>query len=208
MRRTLTVAFVAIVGTLLWEAAALSQARRSASPPGTSATEVGGRFSERTGYSGGKWIELKYGRPIKRGRDLFGPPDFADALNDGAPVWRAGANVSTLLNTETPLLIGSTTVKPGEYTVFIDLATTPWTFIVSTWPAQARYDTANKAALWGAYDYTPDRDVVRVPMKVERLSHSFDQLSWQFLDVTDSGGTLAMLWDTYAALVPFQIDRR
>src|SRR6476659_6178945 len=99
MRMTLTAALVAI---LLCESAGLTQARRVASPAGASATEVGARFSERTGYADGKWIEIKYGRPIKRGRDLFGPADFAEALNDGAPVWRAGANVSTRLNTEVP----------------------------------------------------------------------------------------------------------
>jgi hypothetical protein len=204
MKKTFIAAVAALV---LYEGAGLTQVRRVASPPGTSATEVAGRFSERTGYAGGKWIEIKYGRPIKRNRDLFGPADFAEALSDGAPVWRAGANVSTQLNTEVPLVVGRTTVSPGEYTVFIDLAASPWTFILSTWPAQTRYDVNNKAALWGAYEYTPDKDVLRAPMTIERLPHSFDQLSWQFLDVTETGGTLAMIWDTHAASIQFQIAR-
>src|SRR5688500_4478605 len=51
------------------------QNRRSASPAGASATEIGGRYDARTGFVGGSRLEVSYGRPIKRGRDLFGPPD-------------------------------------------------------------------------------------------------------------------------------------
>ena len=184
------------------------QNRRSASPAGASATEIGGRYDARTGFVGGARLEVSYGRPIKRGRDLFGPPDFVDFLNDGAPVWRAGANVSTRLMTEAPLAIAGRTIAPGEYTLFIDLQPRDrWTLIVSSWPAQTTYDHENKAALWGAYDYTPDRDVVRAPMRVERLPHSFDQLSWQFLDMSETGGTLAMIWDRKLASVAFSVTR-
>jgi hypothetical protein len=201
---------VAVLGATgdLGLTAQVQQGQRLASPPGSSATEIGGRYDARSGYVGGKWIEIKYGRPIKRGRDLFGPPDFADALADGAPVWRAGANVSTRLLTEATLVIGGRTVPPGEYTVFIDVKRDDWTLIISTWPAQLNgYDTANKTALFGAYDYTPDKDVVRAPMRLETLAHSFDQLSWEFLDVTGAGGTLALLWDRQLASVPFTIGK-
>jgi hypothetical protein len=201
--RAATIAIVA--GVLATGEVAFTQARRTASPPGSSATEVGGRYDEREGYVAGRWITIQYGRPIKRGRDLFGTPDFAEALNDGAPVWRAGANATTKLITEVPLEIGDKLVAPGEYTAFVELGRDKWTFILSTWPAQTTYDDRNKTALWGAYDYTPDRDVVRVTMKVETLPHSFDQLAWQFLDMSDTAGTLALLWDRTMASVPFRI---
>lgn len=204
MTKIITAAIVAIV---ISGGAGLAQSRRVASPAGSSATELGGRYTERTGYAGGKWLEIKYGRPIKRGRDLFGPPDFAEALYDGAPVWRAGANVSTRLNTEVPLTLGGTSLAPGEYTLFIDLKPNAWTLIVSTWPVQTTYDITNKSALWGAYEYTPNKDVVRAAMTLERLPHAFDQLSWEFVDVTDRGGALAILWDRYMASVPFSVSR-
>lgn len=189
-------------------ASALSaQPRRIASPAGASATEVLGRYDEREGYVGGKWLEVRYGRPIKRGRNLFGAADYAEALNDGAPVWRAGANVSTRLNIEVPIVLGGRTIPVGEYSLFIDLQPKAWTLIVSSWAAQTTYDEKNKSALFGAYDYTPDKDVVRVPMKRETLPYSFDQLSWQFLDMTDKGGKLALLWDREIASVSFEIRR-
>src|ERR1043165_9553511 len=83
---------------------AAAQTNRPASPAGTAATQVKG-----------KWIEITYGRPIKRGRDLWGSgADYGKLVNAGAPVWRAGANVTTRLKTELPLIIGGKTVAPGE----------------------------------------------------------------------------------------------
>ena len=121
--------------------------------------------------------------------------------------WRAGANVSTRLITELPLLVGGKRIAPGEYTIFIELKRSDWTLIVSGWPAQTTYDDKNKQALWGAYDYTPDRDIVRTPMRVENLPHAFEQLSWEFLDITDTGGRLAMIWDKKLASVPFTFGK-
>ena len=185
---------------------AFAQERRILSPPGHSAVQVGGTFDPvQYGYLGGPWIDVYYGRPLKRGRDLFGPPDWAEMLNDGARVWRAGANQSTRLVTEAPLIIAGTRVEPGEYTLFIDLSDEIWTFIVSTWPAQETYDYENRDALFGAFEYTDDRDVLRTPMEIETLPVAFDQLSWQFLDMTASGGRLALIWATRMASVRFSV---
>lgn len=199
-------AVLAGVAAALIAAGALAQERRLRSPPGHSAVQVGGAFDPvQYGYLGGPWIDVHYGRPLKRGRDLFGPPDWAAMLNDGAPVWRAGANQSTRLVTEAPLIIGGARIEPGEYTLFIELSDDSWTFIVSSWPAQRTYDHENRDALFGAFDYTDDRDVLRTPMALETLPASFEQLSWQFLDVTARGGRLALLWDDRMASVRFTV---
>jgi len=187
----------------------LAQSRRPPSPAGASAAEIGGKMTPTSGgepvYTRGKWIEVTYGRPIKRGRDVFGSgASYGKVANPDAPVWRAGANVSTQLKTEVALVINGKTVPPGTYTMFIDLKPNNWTLIVSRWKAQADYDPNNKTEIWGAYDYTPDKDVVRAPMKLETLPHSHEELSWEFLDVTDAGGTLAIMWDKTMASVPFK----
>ena len=182
-----------------------AQERRIMSPAGGSAIQTGGYYDPVRGFVNGDWIEVRYGRPLKRGRDIFGADDYREHLNDGAPIWRAGANQTTRLITDVPLVFATTAIAPGEYTLFIDLGATPWEFIVSSWPAQVSYDAGNREALFGAFEYTPDRDVVRIPMTVETLPRSFDQLSWQFLDITDTGGTLALLWDTKLASVAFTL---
>ena len=186
-----------------------AQGGRIASPAGTAAAEVGGMYdtSAEPSYKGGKWIEITYGRPIKRGRDVFGGvgEKYGKVANPDAPVWRAGANTSTQLKTEVPLVINGKTIAPGTYTMFIDLKPNNWTLIVSTWKAQTKYDPKNTAELWGAYGYTPDKDVVRVPMKLETLPHVIEQLAWEFVDMTDTGGTLAIAWDKTMASVPFKV---
>jgi len=70
--------------------------------------------------------------------------------------------------------------------------------------AQTKYDPGNKAALWGAYNYTPDKDVVRVPMKVETLPFAVDQLTWTFLDMTPDSGRVAIMWGKTMASAPFK----
>jgi hypothetical protein len=182
---------------------------RAPSPDGLASTQTGGRYvgGREPYYVDGKWIEVSYGRPIKRGRDLWGSDGaYGMWLNRGAPVWRAGADVSTYLMTEAPLVIDNTRLEPGGYTMFIDLETPEaWTLIVSNWQPQRQYDPDNDRELWGSYGYTPAKDVVRVPMDLSTLSWSVDQLTWLFLDVTDTGGTLALMWDRVMASVPFAV---
>ena len=187
-----------------------AQGGRIASPPGTASTEIQGKYNTAAepSYSGGKWIEVTYGRPIKRGRDLWGSgADYGKKLNAGAPVWRAGANATTRLRTELPLIIGGKTVAPGEYTVFIDLKPNNWTLIVSSWPAQTTFDPKNTSARWGSYGYTSAKDVARAEMALGTLPVSMDQLTWNFADMSDAGGTLTIMWDKTIASVPFTVSR-
>jgi hypothetical protein len=44
-------------------------------------------------------------------------------------------------------------------------------------------------------------------MTLEALPYSHDQLHWEFLDVTDAGGRLAIFWDRQMASVPFTVVR-
>ena len=207
MKRFLVSGILIVVALGLTVAA---QGGRMPSPAGTVATEIGGKFLSEADpvYLGGKWIEITYSRPIKRGRDLWGSgANYGKLLGSGAPVWRAGANVSTRLKTELPLVIARKTVPPGEYSLFIDLKPNNWTFIVSSWAAQKDFDPNNRAALWGSFGYTPDKDVVRAPMTLGTLPFSVDQLTWAFHDMSDAGGKIALMWDKVVASVPFTTAR-
>ena len=157
-------------------------------------------------HEGGQWIDITHGRPIKRSRDLWGSgAGYGKNLNAGAPVWRAGANVTTRLKTEMPMTINGKTLAPGEYSLFIELKPDAWTLIVSTWAPQIKFEPADKTALWGSYNYTPDKDVVRAAMKLERLPHSIDELTWSFADMTERGGAMILIWDNIMASVLFRI---
>jgi hypothetical protein len=43
-------------------------------------------------------------------------------------------------------------------------------------------------------------------MKLETLPYSHDQLEWEFLDMTATGGRLAIMWDRQMASVPFTAE--
>ena len=210
MRRTLggIVAFILAITSI----GAQQTPARPMSPDGSAQAQVLGKWVKgerpaftlgREDYVGGKWIEITYGRPLQRQRDLFGSgPNYGKAVNDvgtatfpAPPVWRAGANVSTRLKSEVALNFSGKTVAPGEYTMFIDLKSpSEWTLIISSWPAQLKFNAQDKTALWGAYGYTADKDVARIPMKVETLPFGVDQLTWAFVDMTNDGGRIALMW--------------
>ncbi len=184
---------------------------KPASPAGTAATQVGGEYAKTPSggqrYQNGKWIEITYGRPILRGRqNIFGSgAEYGKTVSDGSTVWRAGANQTTKLKTEVPLVFGGKTVPAGDYDVFVELKEGAWTLVLSTWPAQEKYDPKNKEALWGSYGYTPDKDVLRAPMKVGTLPFTMDQFTIAFVDMAKDGGTLAMMWDKTIATIAFKV---
>ena len=217
-----TVATAATILAFTGIALEAQQTARPMSPEGSTQAQVLGKWTKgerpsfslgRENYVGGKWIEITYGRPLQRQRDLFGSgPNYGKAINDvgtanlpAPPVWRADANVSTRLKTEVPLVFGDKTVPAGEYSMFIDLnGPTQWTLIISRWGAQLKFDPNDKNALWGAYGYTADKDVARLPMRVENLPFGVEQLTWSFLDMTNNSGRIALLWGKTLASAAFK----
>jgi hypothetical protein len=203
MMRTLTVATLALACLSV----SLTGQQKKPSPDAYAATQIGGRYvGAQPVYLGGKWIEISYGGPIKRGRDLWGSGEnYGKMLENGAPVWRAGADVSTYLMTQATLVVNGTRIEPGGYSLFIDLAPDAWTLIVSNWQPQRAFNPDNRDQLWGSFGYTPAKDVVRAPMTRTSLPFSMDQMTWSFVDMSDKGGRLAIMWDKVMAAVPFTV---
>lgn len=191
----------------------LGAQERPLSPPGAAAAVVGGQWSKNASgapvYEGGKWIEVTYSRPLLRQRtNIFGSgDDYGVAVRAGAPLWRAGANQTTVLKTEVPLAFGTTTVPAGEYGLLIELrGPTEWTLVLTSQPRQARFDANNRTDLIGAVNYDPKFDVARVPMQVDpNLAMKLDQLTIFFCDVTRTGGKLAIAWENTVAMATFTV---
>jgi hypothetical protein len=186
--------------------------RKAASPAGTAATQVGGTWSKAAAdaeprYTGGKWIEITYGRPVLRGRTaIFGAgADYGKQVSDGVPVWRVGANMTTRFATEAPLVFGGKTLAAGEYSVFVELKPGAWTLVFSKQAFQQKYDPNEKVSTWGSYNYDQTQDVLRVPMKVDTNPYSVDQFTIGFVDMTQGGGKLAMWWERTMATVAFTV---
>lgn len=195
-----------LIAAVLLVATSAALAQRPASPRGEAAIQVGGEYEERR-YVGGKWISIDYGRPILRGRaGIFGAgSDYGKGANAGAPVWRAGANKSTRLTTEVDLKFGDQSVPAGEYSMFVELKEGDWTLILSTHAAKDGFREPGEG-LWGAYNYTPDKDVLRVSMNLSNMPVSYEQLTYAFVDVTAEGGTLALMWEKTLATASFSLN--
>jgi hypothetical protein len=186
--------------------------RPATSPKAMASTQVAGKWAEvKPGagprYQDGKWITVDYSAPILRGRaDIFGKgAEYGKAVSSGDPLWRAGANQTTRLKTEVSLLIGGKTLAAGEYSLFVDLKEGAWTLVISSQPALTKWDANEKKATWGATNYDPKFDVVRVPMKMAKGHLSMDQLTYSFVNMTQQGGSLALAWDTQGASVDFKV---
>ena len=185
-----TIAMLVVVDTQV------ATAQRPASPRGEAATQIGDH-----------WIMIDYGRPILRGRtDIFGEGEsWGAAVTGNAPVWRTGANKSTRLMTEANLQFGDTMLPAGEYSVFVAFGPEQTDLILSSHGAkESGRDSGD--GLWGAYNYSDEKDIVRVPMDVKGLDMSFDQMTISFLDVSSDGGTLAVLWEDTALSAPFSVS--
>src|SRR3954454_19099296 len=103
MLRRITLAFAPLA--LVARPAVAQDQPRPLSPNGSASAQVLGKWVKGdkpafavggAHYQDGKWIDITYGRPLLRGREVFGKgADYGKALLIGAPIWRAGANVST-----------------------------------------------------------------------------------------------------------------
>jgi hypothetical protein len=128
---------------------------------------------------GGAEVWVDYGRPLKRGREIFGNVVPWNA------VWRTGANAATQFNTSADLVIGGATVPAGEYTLWTLPTPTGWKVIISKQTGQ-----------WGT-EYHPEQDLVRVDAKVEALATPVEQLVIAF-----EPGALTFTWDKTRVSVP------
>ena len=92
MTRTVIAASIAAATLVVPLTAQQAAPARPMSPEGSVQTQVLGQWVKpprpaftlgRESYQNGKWIEITYGRPLQRGRDLFGSgADYGKAAND------------------------------------------------------------------------------------------------------------------------------
>ena len=118
-------------------------------------------------------VTIDYGRPRKRGREIFG------GIVPYGEVWRTGANAATGLTTDRDITIGGAAVPAGSYTLWTLPAREGATLIVNRQTGQ-----------WGT-DYQPAEDLLRIPLVQRRLAEAVDT----FTIAVDPAGALRFRWD-------------
>lgn len=127
-------------------------------------------------------VSIRYQRPSKRGRVIFGGVVPWDA------VWRTGANTATAFTTDRNLTVGGVAVPAGSYTLWTVPSRTGWQLVINKQTGQ-----------WGTV-YNQDQDLARIPMAVERVTSPVEQFT---LAIDD--GRLSLAWDDTRASVPIAI---
>ena len=136
----------------------------------------------------GKPITIKYSSPSVRGRQIFG--DGGVVSKDSTyPVWRAGANAATTLQTGVNLEIGGLNVPAGTYALYV-LVKDPanWKLIV------------NKQTGQNGDSYDASMDLGRVDMKMEKPPAPIEKLKYT-LTASGNTGKLQLEWENHIVSV-------
>lgn len=134
-----------------------------------------------------KGVTVTYGRPYKKGRDVFG------GLEPFGKVWRLGANEATTIKFEKNTKFGDQVIPAGTYTMSALLNENEWTLILNTVLGQ-----------WGAFDYDKNKehDIAKVTVPVKKLSAPIEQLTIRFND-----NDMIIEWDETQVTVKVKPDK-
>lgn len=137
------------------------------------------------------YIKVTYSQPQKNGREIFGK------LVPFEKVWRTGANEATEITATKNILVAGKLLKAGTYSIFTIPRKDKWTVIINS-----------DLGLWGAYNYNPEHDVMRVDVP----SSPIDDVVYEPFTITfeqrNDLAELLMLWDKTQIAVPIQIPSK
>jgi hypothetical protein len=130
---------------------------------------------------------VDYGRPLRRGRTIFGGIVPFDTI------WRTGANAATQFRTDVDLMVGNVIIPAGTYTLWtIPSRNGPWQLVINKQTGQ-----------WGTV-YDPLQDLARINLRTETAASPVEQFTIT-IEPQGQGGVLALAWDRTRAWVPFTV---
>lgn len=136
------------------------------------------------GKINGVSVKVDYSSPAVKERKVWG--DLV-AMNE---VWRAGANEATIVETSGDLTVGGNTLPAGKYALFAIPKDGSW-----TWIFNSEWDQ------WGAYNYSEEKDVLRVDVPVAMNGEHMERLTYK---VNEASGTLDFMWEKAVASIPLK----
>jgi tetratricopeptide (TPR) repeat protein len=134
-------------------------------------------------------IEVKYSRPVAKGRKVFGD------LVPFNKLWRTGANAATIIKFTDAVEIKGKRIDTGSYALYTIPGTDTWEIIL------------NKGLTnWGVDGYKESEDVVRVKVKPEITSNNTETLIIGIGDITPESAAIYLKWATTLVAVPIKTD--
>jgi hypothetical protein len=128
-------------------------------------------------------VTINYSQPAVKEREIWG------GLVPYGKVWRTGANEATTFEVSKDVKIEGETLKMGKYGLFTIPEKDEWTIIFNSVPDQ-----------WGAFNYSADKDVLRVKVKPAKSSEFKERMTFEI----SKKGKVTLLWENLA--VPFTVS--
>ncbi|MEQ1692013.1 MAG: DUF2911 domain-containing protein [Gemmatimonas sp.] len=147
------------------------------------------REDVRAAFGPGGMVVIDYGRPQVRERGVWG-----GVLVPFDSVWRAGANDATHLFTTRVLTMGTLTVPPGMYTLWVQ-HTRNGTFLLVN----------KQTGQWGT-QYDVAQDLGRVPMTMTATPGHVEEFTIAVRATGANRGAIEMSWGPSMMSVPFTVS--
>ena len=132
-------------------------------------------------------IEIRYSRPVARGRELFGK------LVPWGEVWAPGADSATTISFSDEVLFGGERLPAGKYSIWMIPDPESWTVILS------------KGADVFHTRYAEGQDALRLRVEPEDGTH-METLTFHFPVVDGPNAVLAFHWGKTIVKVPIEIE--
>ena len=149
------------------------------------------REDVRAAFGPGGMVIVDYGRPSARERSVWG-----GTLVPFDSVWRAGANDATHLFTTRTLTLGSLTLPPGMYSLWVQHMRNGTVLIVNKQTGQ-----------WGT-QYDASQDLGRVPMQMANTPSHVELFTLNVRALGPMRGAIEMAWGANVASVQFGVAAR
>ena len=144
----------------------------------------------------GSRVTIVYGRPYTKNPRTGEERKIWGGLVPYGKVWRMGADESTLLITQKPLIIGGTPIPAGAYSLYaLPEEDGPTKLIINKQIGQ-----------WGT-QYNQSHDLARVDMTKESLDTPVNQLTVEVAKNPSGGGVIKMMWEKTQFSVPFTVSK-
>jgi hypothetical protein len=133
-------------------------------------------------------LTVTYCRPGVKSRVIWG-----DLVPYDKP-WRTGANEATNFTTTDPIQFGGQKLAAGSYALLTIPGKDEWTVVLNS-----------EKDLWGAFEYKPDKDVLRVKVK-PTAAEAQEWMEFGFEDLTPNSANLVLRWEKLEVAVPISVD--
>jgi hypothetical protein len=138
----------------------------------------------------GTTITFEYGRPFKRGREIWG------GLVPWGRWWMPGADQATIITTGDPMVFtAGLTVPAGSHTLYMLPGPDASKLIINNMVGQ--FHTS----------YAPRQDLGRVDLSMKKLPAIVEQLTYSAEPRAGGGGVLKLTWDDREYSAEFTVKK-